>query len=324
MRKPLSLNGIRLLSIHERKSKVNVTRFAKPLVKGASFAQFFDSLPDILAGSWLKELVDAICEARLNGKHVLIMYGAHVIKCGLSPILIQLMNKGIVTALATNGAGAYHDVELAMFGVTSEHVSDGILSGTFGMVAEPVKFINSAARKAAGQNKGLGETIGAELVRTNARHADMSVLAQAYKLGIPLTVHVAIGTDVNHMHPDFDAASWGKATYTDFRIFCGIVSELSNGVALNFGSAVILPLIFEKALALTRNLGHDVKSFVGATFDFIRHYRSEKNPVERAKELGGKGFYIIGHHEILIPLLAQALLERVGCSRASSGNVSGC
>ncbi len=315
MQKPLPINGVKLISIHERKSKVNVTQLAKPLATGASFSQFFDSLPNILAASWLRELVDAICSARSSGKHVLVMYGAHVVKCGLSPILAQLMNEGIVTALATNGAGAYHDVELAMFGVTSERVSDGILSGTFGMAAEPVGFINRAALIAAKRNKGLGETIGAELVKAKAKHIDSSILAQAHKLGIPLTVHVAIGTDVNHMHPDFDAASWGKATYTDFRIFCGIVSELSGGVVLNFGSAVILPLVFEKALALARNLGHDVKGFVGATFDFIRHYRSERNPVGRAEELGGKGFYIIGHHELLIPFLAQALLERLNCNR---------
>lgn len=308
---PISFDGIRRISISGRKSKISINHLSSELSPGASFSQFFDSLPNILAASWLKELVGAICKARLEGKHVIVMYGAHVVKCGLSPILIQLMKKRIVTALATNGAGAYHDVELAIFGKTSEDVSEGILSGEFGMAAEPVDFINEAAQLAAERNSGLGETIGAQLDKSKAKHAYISVLAQAYRLGIPLTVHVAIGTDVNHMHPSFDAASWGIATHTDFRILCKIVSELSGGVVLNFGSAVILPLIFEKAVALARNLGHDVREFIGATFDFIRHYRATKNPVERAQELGGKGFYIVGHHEILIPLLAQALIDRL-------------
>ncbi|MCS7253345.1 MAG: hypothetical protein RMK18_08050 [Armatimonadota bacterium] len=311
MRKPITLEGVKPISIRQRKNKVNIAQLARQLASGASFSQFFESLPRILAGSWLRELVDAICKARIDRKQVLVMYGAHVVKCGLSPILIQLMKGGVITALATNGAGAYHDIELAIFGETSEDVSEGILSGTFGMAAESANFINHAARLAARRDNGLGETIGAQLIKAKAKHADLSILAQAYKLGIPLTVHVAIGTDVNHMHPSFDAASWGKATYNDFRIICGIVSELSGGVVLNFGSAVILPLIFEKALALVRNMGHDVKGFVGATFDFIRHYRATNNPVQRAEELGGKGFYIIGHHELLIPLLAQALLERM-------------
>lgn len=306
--KPISLNGVRRISIRERKSKVSVSQLSRQLHPGASFSEFFDSLPNVLAASWLRELVDAVWRARSGGRHFVVMYGAHVVKCGLSPMIIQLMREGIVTALATNGAGAYHDVELAMFEATSEDVSSGIKSGTFGMAREPVSFINSAARFAAKRGIGLGEAIGSKLKK--AKRADLSILAQAYAHGIPLTVHVAIGTDVNHIHPDFDASSFGKATYTDFRIFCRVVSELSYGVVLNIGSAVILPLIFEKALAVARNLGYDVKCFVGATFDFMRHYRATKNPVERAQELGGKGYYIIGHHEILVPMFAQALLER--------------
>lgn len=312
MAKPLELKCVQTISIAERSSKVSVEQFAQRLNHGATFEQFVQALPRILAGDAFKNIVDSICQARCNNRPVILMYGAHVIKCGLSPILIQLIEEGIVTAFATNGAGAYHDVEIALYGRTSEDVTEGVRSGMFGMAREPAAFVNAAARDAAKAEVGLGEAIGQKLLNANAPHANVSVLAQAKRMNIPITVHIAIGTDVNHLHPDFDAAAWGQASYTDFRIFCNVVKDLTGGVILNLGSAVLLPLIFEKAISVVRNLGYNVHGFTGVTFDFIRHYRATRNPVDRAEELGGCGYYIIGHHELLIPLLAQALLDACG------------
>ncbi|HID08290.1 MAG TPA: hypothetical protein EYP10_14210 [Armatimonadetes bacterium] len=315
MATPLELDDVQTISIAERPSKVGVEQFAQRLSHDATFEQFVRALPRILAGDAFKSIVDNVCQARRNNRPVILMYGAHVIKCGLSPILIQLMEESIITALATNGAGAYHDVEIALYGCTSEDVTEGVQSGTFGMAREPVAFINAIACEAAKADGGLGEAIGQKLLDTDAPYVNVSLLAQAKRMNIPLTIHIAIGTDVNHLHPDFDAAAWGQASYTDFRIFCNVVKDLTGGVIMNFGSAVLLPLIFEKAISVVRNLGYDVREFTGVTFDFIRHYRATRNPVDRANELGGCGYYIIGHHELLIPLLAQALLNACKTSR---------
>ncbi|GBC98133.1 hypothetical protein HRbin17_00630 [bacterium HR17] len=307
---PADLNQVRTISITVRPSKVEKDLLARPLRKGATFVEFWHSLPSILAAKELRELVDAVVRARRDGRPVIALFGAHVIKVGLSPIVIQLVREGILTALAVNGATAYHDVELALFGRTSEDVTAGMQAGVFGMAKEPCDFINAAAQRAAQRGIGLGQAIGEALLESNGPFVQHSVLAQSVALGVPVTVHVAFGTDVNHMHGSFDPASWGVATHHDFRLLCRLVRDLTDGVVLLWGSAVVLPTVLEKALTVARNLWGEPQRFVGATFDFIRHYRAWRNPPEKADALGGKGYYLTGHHELLIPLFAQAVLEQ--------------
>ncbi len=306
---PADLTKLRTISVHERQSKVEADLLAKPLRKGMTFGEFWQSLPSVLAAKELREVVDAVVRAWENRLPVLVLFGAHVIKVGLSPIVIQLAREGIITAIAINGATAYHDVELALFGQTSEDVTVGIQAGTFGMAKEPCDFINAAAKSAAEKGIGLGQAIGEALLKSDGRFTHHSVLAQCASLGVPVTVHVAFGTDVNHMHPSFDPSAWGMATHQDFLLLCRIVRDLTDGVVLLWGSAVLLPTVLEKALAVARNLWGEPKRFIGATFDFIRHYRAWRNPTEKADALGGKGYYLVGHHELLIPLFAQAVLE---------------
>lgn len=338
---PADLTKVRTISIYERQSKVGADLLAKPLRKGMTFGEFWQSLPNILAAKELREVIDAVVRARENWRPVIVLLGAHVIKVGLSPIVIQLVREGIITAIAVNGATAYHDVELALFGHTSEDVTAGMQAGTFGMAEEPCDFINAAAKSAAEKGIGLGQAIGEALLELeqgvkgkgqgtkskgqrakgkefhapcstlHALNTTHSVLAQCASLGVPVTVHVAFGTDVNHMHPSFDPSAWGVATHHDFRLLCRIVRDLTDGVVLLWGSAVLLPTVLEKVLTVARNLWGEPQRFVGATFDFIRHYRAWRNPPEKADALGGKGYYFIGHHELLIPLFAQAVLERL-------------
>lgn len=308
---PEDLTKIRTISVHERKSKVEVDLLAKPLRKGATFAEFWRSLPNILASKDLREIVEAVVSARKNGQPVIVLFGAHVVKVGLSPIVIQLAREKVITAIAVNGAAAFHDVELALFGYTSEDVTEGILTGKFGMAKEPCDFINEAAKRAARQKIGLGQAIGKALLESEGKFVEFSILAQCVKFGTPVTVHVAFGTDVNHMHGSFDPAAWGVATHHDFRLLCRLVRDLTGGVVMLWGSAVLLPTVLEKALAVSRNLWGEPKNFIGATFDFIRHYRAWRNPPEKADALGGKGYYVVGHHELLIPLFAQAVLESI-------------
>ena len=300
-------------TIAGRPSKVRTEDFASPATPDASFRTFLDSLPNILAGADLRAVVEAIVAAKRAGKPVLVSMGAHVIKCGLSPVLIDLMERGVIDALALNGAGSVHDVEIALFGITSEDVNEALQSGDFGMAKEPCDFLNESAAGAAEQGKGLGEALGERLLESTGPNLHLSVLAAGARLGIPVTVHVAVGTDINHMHPSASGAAIGEATFTDFRVFAAAVSRVGDGgVILNLGSAVVLPMIIEKALAVARNLGHPVERFTGVNFDFIRHYRSTLNPVVRSKVLGGDGYQLMGHHEILIPLLAHAVVARLG------------
>lgn len=323
----LDQSAARTISIASRENKVEGDTFASVHERGASFARFFDSLPKILAGQEIREVVEAIIHARREDKPVIVAMGAHVIKVGLSPILIYLLERGVITALATNGAGAIHDVEVALFGGTSEDVSAGVASGEFGMVKESCSFINEGTKEAAANDCGLGETLGGKLtscslspeqgeragvrgVPSTVPHRDLSLLAAAHRLNIPMTIHVAIGSDINHMHPDFDGGAAGAATQTDFQIFAAQVAQLQGGgVLMNIGSSVVLPTVIEKAIALSRNLGHDVSGFVGVNLDFIKQYRSGWNPVRRAEELGGKGYALVGHHELLVPLIAAAVVE---------------
>jgi hypothetical protein len=308
----LDLSGVRTYSVRERENKVATATFGRPLPAGSTFAEFLASLPDILAGSELRAVVDAIVTARRNQRPVIVTMGAHVIKVGLSPILIDWMRRGVVAAIATNGAGAVHDTEVARFGVTSEDVGAGIKTGLFGMARETGEFINDGARRAQLESAGFGETLGARLDEEKAPHRDLSLLWHGFRQRVPVTVHVAIGSDIPHPQPSMDGAATGAATFADFKIFANVVKDLSGGVLLNIGSAVLLPTIIEKSLAVCRNLGHDVQDFTGVNLDFIQHYRSTWNPVRRANELTagvGRGIAITGHHELTIPLLAAAVNE---------------
>ncbi|HOX28232.1 MAG TPA: hypothetical protein PLQ76_03650 [bacterium] len=305
--KEVDLSKIKSIPIKNRRNKVTKDDFAV-ISKGSSFAAFWDSLPEILAASDIKKVVSAIRTAREKGKPVIWMMGAHVIKVGLSPMIIDLMKRGFVSAIALNGAGSIHDVEVAMIGATSEDVGAGIKSGVFGMSKETSDFINNAVNEGADKEKGFGESIGAKIISEKLPYKKISLLASAAAMGVPATVHIAIGTDIVHIHPSFDAAKAGEASHRDFRIMAAKISEIGNGgVILNVGSAVILPLIVEKSLSVARNLGTDVKNFTGVNLDFIQHYRPNLNPVRRAGELNGRGISITGHHELLVPLIYWAL-----------------
>jgi hypothetical protein len=307
----IDLRKVRTVSLMTRPSKVRKADFACTLQKPFNFSSFLDSMPSILAGKNFKNLVKDILNARRKGKPVIFAFGAHVIKCGLSPIVIDLCKRGFINALATNGASTVHDFELSLSGKTSEDVAPRLQNGTFGMTRETGEFLNNAARRAALEDKGLGETIGREIAQSRFRNKEFSIFASAYKLGIPATVHSAIGTDIIYQHPQCDGAAWGKSSYADFIRFAGVVSVMGNGgVLLNFGSAVILPEVFLKALTVCRNLGYKAYGFTTANFDMIRQYRPMENIVSRPTQGGsGNGYYFIGHHEIMLPLLYAALIN---------------
>ena len=278
-----------------------------------TFADWWNTLPEILKANDLKAVVSDIITARQNQKPVIFMMGAHVIKVGLSPLLIDLMQSGVISALAMNGAGIIHDVELAMFGMTSEDVAANITDGTFGMARETGEFINHAVARGAKEKLGMGEVIGRELVERKVPNLNVSLLGQAYMLGIPVTVHVAIGTDIIHQQPSADGAAIGELSHRDFKILSKLVAGLGDGgVVLNVGSAVVLPEVFLKALTVARNLGYPCKNFTTANFDMIQHYRPNLNVVNRPTISGGKGYSITGHHEIMIPLLAAGIKLGMG------------
>jgi len=307
----LNFKKVKTYSIKKRKSKVNLKDFACVSSKGASFKDFYNSLPHILAAENLKRIGQAIISAYKNKKQVIFMLGAHVIKCGLSPLIINLMNKGVIKCICLNGAGIIHDFELAYAGVTSEDVSCALKDGSFGMAEETAQFLNNAITDGAKNGLGLGRSIGEAIRTANLPHKNLSILYNAVKNNIPVCVSVAIGTDIIHQHPSFDGAATGKASHKDFNLFVEQVSKLEKGVVVNFGSAVILPEVFLKALNLARNLGSRVKNFTTANFDKIYHYRPAQNVVSRPTQGCGEGFYIIGHHEIMLPLLSQAIIEQL-------------
>jgi hypothetical protein len=296
-----------------RKSKVNFNAFARPCRKGTSFRQFLDSLPNILAVNELQAVVDAIVAAHRQQKTVLWMFGAHVIKVGLSPLLIELIKRKVVTAIAMNGAGVIHDFELAFMGSTSEDVAAALADGSFGMAEETHREINAAITAGAKKGWGLGESVGAMITKKRLPYQNLSLLATCHQLGVPATVHVAIGTDIIHQQASADGAAIGQTSLADFRTLVGVVATLGQGgVAGNFGSAVILPEVFLKAVSIARNLGHAVKDLTTFDFDMIRHYRPSENVLKRPTLLGGRAIHITGHHELLIPLLAQAVTEQLG------------
>jgi hypothetical protein len=303
----LDPSGLHLVSGKDRPSKVTLDMMGHPVEAEATITEFLNSLPNILKVKELKELVVWIQKAKTQGKPMIWMMGGHVIKCGLAPILIDVMDKGFITGIAMHGAGMIHDVELALLGHTSEDVSVRLKDGSFGMTRETAEFLNSVATKYRGSGKGLGEAVGESLEQVQAPNRRISVIGQAIQRNLPVTVHVSLGTDVVHMHPQMDGAAVGELTMTDFRIFAHEISRLGGGgVVLNIGSAVILPEVFLKALSLVRNLGHQVEDFTTANFDQIQHYRPQVNVIERP---GGRGYWFTGHHEFIIPLLAVGLKE---------------
>lgn len=307
---PLDLGRVRTYPLAGRTSKVTLADFARPHAKGTSVADFLDALPKILGGQTLRALVKDVVRARRAGRPILWGLGAHVLKVGLSPVLVDLMEKGFVTGLALNGAGIVHDFELAVAGHTSEDVSAGLGGGQFGMAQETGEEINRAIVEGDGQGLGLGAALGQYLLDRRPPHVGVSLLAAARRLGRPATVHVAIGTDIVHMHPACDPGAVGRATHLDFRTFAGQVAELGGGgVYLNVGSAVLLPEVFLKAVTLARNLGHTLEDFATANLDFIQSYRPNTNVVQRPTEGVGRGYSLTGHHEILVTLLAAALVE---------------
>ena len=309
--RPLDLSGLHTYSLHERTSKVTVDDFGGPVRAGMSVADLMAILPDQLAARDLKHLIDHLATAHAHKKTVLVGMGAHVIKVGLAPVLIELMRRNIITAIAVNGAAVIHDSEIAMAGHTSEDVAEVLGAGAFGAARETGEFLNTAIRQGASRGIGLGQAVGDALLAAKFPHNDQSLLAQARLLDVPVTVHVAIGTDIIHIHPDADGAAIGQTSHLDFRLFCTLVGGLEQGVYLNIGSAVILPEVFLKALTAARNLGAEVQTFTTANFDFIRHYRPATNVVHRPTLTGGQGFNFTGHHELMIPLLAAALLDRI-------------
>jgi hypothetical protein len=311
--RPLPLAGVRTYPLASRKSKVARSDFARPHARGASLAEFVERLPRILAGATLRGLRDEILRARARRRPILWGLGAHVIKVGLSPVLIDLMERGFVTGIALNGAGVVHDFEVAVAGQTSEDVAAGLGTGAFGMARETGEEVNRAIVEGDADGLGLGAAVGRHLStrRPRPRHLDASLLAAAWRLGLPATVHVAIGTDIVHMHPACDPAAVGRATHLDFRAFAGEVARLGGGgVYLNVGSAVVLPEVFLKAVTLARNLRHRVTDFATANLDFLQSYRPGVNVVERPVAGAGRGYRLTGHHEILLPLLAAALVEK--------------
>ena len=308
---PLDLSGLHTYSVHGRHSKVSIDDFAAPMRPAMTVRQLLAALPSQLAGADFPDLVHRIAEARRQERPVILGMGAHVIKVGLNPVLIDLMRRGVVTAIALNGAGIIHDCEIAMVGRTSEEVADVLGAGQFGAARETGEVLNAAIVDGASRGIGIGQAVGEALLTNRFPHNDLSLLAMAAQLRMPVTVHVAMGTDIIHIHPGADGAAIGKAGHHDFRVFARLVSELEGGVYLNLGSAVLLPEVFLKALTLVRNLGHEVKRFTTANFDFIRHYRPATNVVHRPTLEGGKGFHFTGHHELMLPLLAAAILDEI-------------
>ena len=303
------LSGIRTYPLSARNSKARAEDFARPFRKGEGIAQWVQSLPRILAAADFKAVIDRMIQARRTGGGIIWGFGAHVLKTGLSPVLVDLMRRGYVSAMATNGAGIIHDFEIALVGATSEDVDEALGPGRFGMAEETATLLNRAIAEGVGRGLGIGQAVGQYLRDHPTDYAHLSVAATAAELDIPLTVHVAIGTDVIHMHPAASGAAIGEGSLRDFRYFVSNVARLNGGVYLNCGSAVVLPEVFLKAVALARNQGHSLAGLTTVNIDFVRLYRPQTNVVSRPTQGVGTGYSLIGHHELLIPLLAAALID---------------
>jgi len=311
--RPIDLSGIQTYSLRSRPSKVTVSDFAKPYQVGSSAKTFIESLPRILGAQDLLAVAQAVVEARGCNKSVIAGIGGHVIKCGLAPVLIDLLRKKFITAFALTGSGVIHDFEIALVGATSEDVDAALPEGAFGMAEETGKMVNEAINAGWADGIGIGEAIGRELHRLDPPYKEFSLLYAAYGERVPVTVHVSIGADITHIHPSARGETIGGASYRDFLLFCALVREMEGGgVYINFGSAVMLPEVFLKAVTVVRNLGSKLENITTANFDFIQHYRPLTNVVRRPVAGVGRGFAITGHHEIMIPLLAAAIIEGAG------------
>jgi hypothetical protein len=309
---PMDLTRLRTVSLHERGGKVRASDFARPYSPGAGISTWLDSLPRILAADSFRAVVGALHRARERRKAILWGLGGHVIKCGLAPLLTDLMGRGYVTGLAMNGAASIHDFEIALAGHTSEDVEAVLPDGSFGSAEETGREMNLAINEGSCDGLGIGEALGRNLERlAKPEFADASLLLTAYRANVPVTVHVALGTDTPHTHPLADGSTIGGGSLRDFRLFCSLVSGLHDGgVYLNVGSAVLLPEVFLKAVSAVRNIGMPLAQFTTVNFDFFQHYRPRVNVLERPHaKAGGAGYAITGHHELMIPLLAAALTE---------------
>jgi hypothetical protein len=302
---PLDLTGLKTISLHDRPGKVKIADFAKPYREGA----LLDTLPHILAANSFRAVIQAMRDAKSAGKPIMWAMGGHVIKCGLAPVLSDLMRRGYATSFSMNGSASIHDFEIAISGSTSEDVESVLPDGRFGSAEETGLEMNDAIR--LGDNVGLGMGEALSNLAAQGQHAAYSLLAAAHDAKVPVTVHVAIGTDTPHTHPAADPGAIGRATHRDFRLFCALVKQLNQGgVYINAGSAVIMPEVFLKALSAVRNLGFPVANFTTVNFDFLQHYRPKANVIERPHaHAGGHGYSITGHHELMIPLLAMSLIE---------------
>lgn len=308
---PLDFSRVSTYPLEDRANKVALENFAAVHRAGGSVGSFLDGLPLFLAAGDLRLVVQAICAAVRNSRPVLLMMGAHPIKCGLNPLIVDFIRRGIISGVALNGAGAIHDFELAYQGETSEDVQKGLDDGSFGMVEETSRLMNAALAEGVQRGSGGGHALGLAIREGSFKNRDLSIVLAGLEMNIPVTIHIAIGTDIIHQHPAADGATLGEASFRDFRLFAGAVAQLEGGVVLNVGSAVVMPEVFLKALTIARNLGHTVSHFTTATFDMVRQYRSTENVMRRPTHLGGQGFYLVGHHEIMLPLLFAAVTEEL-------------
>jgi len=310
---PVDLSRVNTYPLVERKNKVIMEKHRAGFVHaGMSVADLLAAMPRQLGAEALLEVIDAVVAAHAKGKPVIIAMGAHVIKCGLQPVLKSLIDAGIISAVALNGAGPIHDYEISLIGETSEDVGAVLHEGHFGMAEETGRDINRALKRGVEQGLGYGESVGRFIIDNNNPHRDLSLLASCVEREIPVTVHVALGTDIIHQHPEADGAVIGAASFTDFRLLTSVVADLGDGgVFLNVGSAVILPEVFLKALSIAQNLGHRVDGFTTANFDMQQHYRPLQNVVKRPTSGSSRGYTITGHHEIMLPLLAAGILDKL-------------
>ena len=309
--RPLSLKKVKTYSITKRKSKVSLSILAAPSSIGDTIKGFIDKLPHDLAVNDFMATVKAIVRARQNRRPVILGMGAHPIKVGLSPIIIDLMGKNIITAIATNGACIIHDFELSFIGHTSEDVGEELHKATFGMARETGRYLNRAIIRGVKKGYGIGKSVGEMISESGFRFKKKSIFAAACELGIPATVHIAIGTDIIHMHPDAEGSAIGEGSFRDFGLLCSVVSDLDGGVYINLGSAVIMPEVFLKALTVARNLGSKVEDITTVNMDFIQHYRPRENVLKRPTLQKGSAYALTGHHEIMFPLLAAAIIEEI-------------
>jgi hypothetical protein len=312
---PLDFSRVRTIPLRGRRSLVAAAALGRPVHAGGSVRAFLDGLPDILAARYLRLAADRIAAAIRRGRPVVLGMGAHPIKVGLGPVITDLVRRERIAAIAMNGACLVHDFELAWNGRTSEDVGPGLDRGTFGMARETGEFLNRATRDGVGAGLGLGRAVGEAILTARLRFADRSILATTVRADVPATVHVAIGTDIIHMHPGADGAAIGEGSLRDFRLLARVVAGLAGGVYLNLGSAVVLPEVFVKALNVARNLGHPVRDLTTIDMDFHRQYRPTVNVVTRPTAAGGRGIQLTGHHEIMFPLLWAAVEEALARRR---------